>query len=91
MMIPHQLHQPIPTSQLFTVRLWQEEIQPGLWEWRGQVQQVQTGETRYFRTRRQLLALLLEMLPPLANNGHVAHGLPPALSSPDNAGRPDHE
>lgn len=72
-MIPHQPHQSTPPTQLFTVRLWQEEIQPGQWEWRGQVQQVQTGETRYFRTRHQLLTLLQELLPPLVNNGHVVN------------------
>jgi hypothetical protein len=68
-MIPEHV-KPRRTPQLLTVRLWQEEIRPAVWEWRGQVRQVQTGETRYFRTHGQLLALLQELLPPLANSAH---------------------
>lgn len=84
-MTSHQQDPLRAPTQLFTIRLWQEEIQANMWEWRGQVQEVQTGETRYFRTRRQLLALLQELLPPLVNNG--PHFDPvPGLSSPDDTG-----
>ena len=51
-------------SHLFTVRLWAEELGDGRTEWRGQVQQVLSGETHYFRDWSTLIALLRAMLPP---------------------------
>lgn len=36
-------------SQLFTVRLWPHDLGDGQIEWRGKVQHVLSGETRYFR------------------------------------------
>src|SRR5437588_12308299 len=36
-------------SQLFTVRVWLEELANGQTEWRGKVQHVTSGEVRYFR------------------------------------------
>jgi len=36
-------------SQLFTVRVWLEELGNGQTEWRGKVQHVTSGEVRYFR------------------------------------------
>ncbi|MFL5804180.1 MAG: hypothetical protein ACJ8CR_20840 [Roseiflexaceae bacterium] len=51
-------------SHLFTVRLWIENLGDGRTEWRGQVQHVLSGETRYFRDWSTLLALLRAMLPP---------------------------
>ena len=53
-------------SHLFTVRLWLEDLGDGRAEWRGQVQHVLSGETRYFRDWSTLIALLRAMLPPAA-------------------------
>ena len=50
-------------SQLFTVRLWTEELGDGRREWRGQVRHVTSGETRYFREWPTLIAWLVAMLP----------------------------
>ena len=55
----HKLHQ----SHLFTVRLWQAHLGEGQTEWRGKLQQVLSGEARYFREWPVLIALLLAMLP----------------------------
>ncbi|HSD84867.1 MAG TPA: hypothetical protein VLG46_13450 [Anaerolineae bacterium] len=41
-------------SQLFTVRLWREQLNDH-WEWRGKVQHVMSGETRYFRDWQTLI------------------------------------
>lgn len=48
-------------SQLFTVRLWQEDLGGGRSEWRGKVQHVLSGEARYFRDWATLIAALQEM------------------------------
>lgn len=52
------------SSQLFTVRLWPEELGDGLVEWRGRVQHVTSGQWRYFREWPALVAFLEEVLPP---------------------------
>ena len=57
-MDPEQAH---PRSHLFTVRMWPEAVGEEL-EWRGKVQHVTGGETRYFRTWSALVAFLEEML-----------------------------
>ncbi len=49
-------------SVLFTVRLWQEELEDNQFEWRGKVQHVQKGEAFYFREWSMLVAALLKML-----------------------------
>ncbi len=49
-------------SHLFTVRVWQEELGNGQKEWRGKVQEVHSGEVRYFREWPALVAALLKML-----------------------------
>jgi len=49
-------------SQLFTVRVWAEDLGDGQQEWRGQVQHVISGETRYFREWSMLIAWLQAML-----------------------------
>jgi len=51
-------------SQLFTVRLWPEELGDGEVEWRGKVQHVTSGQWRYFREWPALVAFLQEVLPP---------------------------
>ena len=49
-------------SHLFTIRLWLEELSDSRSEWRGQVQLVASGETRYFRNWEALVAHLNDML-----------------------------
>jgi hypothetical protein len=49
-------------SHLFTVRVWEEEIDNGKIEWWGRVQLMTTGETHYFRSWSALLSLLPAML-----------------------------
>ncbi len=60
-------------SQLFTVRLWYEDLGDGRSEWRGQVQHTLSRETRYFRDWPTLIAFLAEQLEKhtaLAEEGH---------------------
>ncbi len=52
----------LPRSQLFTVRLWREDLGDGRSEWRGQVQHALSRETRYFRDWQTLAAFLAEQL-----------------------------
>ncbi len=49
-------------SELFTVRLWQEDLGDNRTEWRGKVQHVQKGEAFYFREWSMRIAALLKML-----------------------------
>jgi hypothetical protein len=49
-------------SHLFTVRVWQEELDKDRVEWRGKVQLMTSGEVRYFREWDALVPLLLTML-----------------------------
>ncbi len=51
-----------PRYHLFTVRVWEEEIEAGQTEWRGKVQLLPGGEVRYFREWTTLALLLLTML-----------------------------
>jgi hypothetical protein len=51
-------------SQLFTVRVWLEDLGDGRSEWRGKVQHVLSGEVRYFRDWATLIAALQEMFKP---------------------------
>jgi hypothetical protein len=48
--------------QLFTVRVWREDLGEGRTEWRGKVQHVLSGDTRYFRDWALLIVALQEML-----------------------------
>jgi len=45
---------------LFTVRVWREDRGDGQSEWRGQVQHLLSGETRYFRDWQTLVAFIVE-------------------------------
>jgi hypothetical protein len=45
-------------SQLFTLRVWTEEVAGGDIEWRGKVQRAVSGETLYFRDWEALLLFL---------------------------------
>ena len=55
-------------AQLFTLRVWSEEVGEAQTEWRGRVQHVATGETRYFRTWEALVQFLNEQLGAIAAN-----------------------
>ncbi len=50
-------------SELFTVRLWQEERGNDRVEWLGKVQHVSTGEALYFHEWLALITFLLRWLP----------------------------
>jgi hypothetical protein len=50
-------------SHLFTLRVWQEALDDGQSEWRGQVRYVPSGETYYFRQWKQLRQMLRRCLP----------------------------
>jgi len=54
--------QPRHRSQLFTVRIWPEDLGDGRAEWRGRVQHVLSGEAHYFREWPALIAALNAML-----------------------------
>jgi hypothetical protein len=49
-------------KQLFTVRVWREELGAGQTEWRGEVHDVVSGERRYFRDWPALIASLQALL-----------------------------
>lgn len=48
-------------SRLFTLRLWQEAVGDTL-EWRGKVQQVDSGETQHFRNWDALTEFLVAQM-----------------------------
>lgn len=50
-----------PRSQLFTVRLWREQVQTGT-ELRGSVQDLASGSTRSFRSWAALTEFLAERM-----------------------------
>jgi len=54
--------QPPPQSHLFTLRVWQADSGEGQTEWRGKLQHVVSGQTRYFRDWPTLICYLGEML-----------------------------
>lgn len=51
------------SSELFTVRVWQEERGNDRVEWLGKVQHVSTGEALYFHEWHTLITFLLGWLP----------------------------
>ena len=55
------LHEPVH-AQLFTLRMWREELGDGHIEWRGKVQHVTSGEAFYFRDWPGLIARLQQIL-----------------------------
>ncbi len=55
--------QPPARTHLFMVRVWLEDLGEGQTEWRGEVQEVLSGEVRSFREWPTLVALLQAMLP----------------------------
>ena len=66
----------IKQSQLFTLRVWMEEVGDGRCEVRGQVKHVLSGETSYFREWPDLQALLQQRLEVThVSETHVNEGL----------------
>ena len=49
-------------SQLFMLRIWLAQLDEQRVEWRGQLQDVSSGETRYFRDSPGLVAQLKLLL-----------------------------
>ena len=62
MVIQHDMDGPAQASQLFTLRLWPEDLGDGRTDWRGKVQHVNSGEARYFRDWPALEAFLEALL-----------------------------
>lgn len=54
--------QPAPSSHLFMLRMWPEDLGGGQTDWRGSVQHVTTGEVRYFRDWQTLEGFVEELL-----------------------------
>ncbi len=50
-------------SELFTLRLWQEDLGNRQFAWRGKVQHVISREATYFQDWPTLLAFFLRWLP----------------------------
>jgi hypothetical protein len=53
---------PQPETQLFTLRLWLADVGDGQTEWRGRLQHVMSGRSRYFRDWPALVAHLCSLL-----------------------------
>jgi hypothetical protein len=51
-----------PSSRLFTIRLWQEELGEGQCEWRGRAQDISTGNAAYFRDWQGLVSVLTRLV-----------------------------
>jgi hypothetical protein len=49
-------------SQLFTIRMWEEELSEGSAEWRGRVQHVTSGAATFFRDWDSLIRFMQEVL-----------------------------
>jgi hypothetical protein len=56
-------------THLFTVRVWLEDLGAGQREWRGEVHEVVSGESHYFRDWPTLIAILQALLPSPASDG----------------------
>jgi len=54
-MVPKSKHTP---THLFTIRVWAEELDHEIHEWRGKVQDVSKDEGYYFRGWQDLVVLL---------------------------------
>ncbi len=63
-------------SNLFTVRLWEENLGAGEKEWRGRIQNIATGEITHFRDWPGLVSALTRMV-----EAHVV-AQPPEQAAP---------
>ena len=59
-------------SYLFTLRFWRTDPGSGETEWRGKLQYVVSGETRYFQDWPELVLYLKEMLAAPIKDGKTA-------------------
>ncbi len=50
-------------TRSFVIRLWCEDLGQGRREWRGMVQDVSSGEVRFFRDWQKLVDWIQERLP----------------------------
>ncbi len=64
-----------PNSQLFMLRLWQEDLGGGQTDFRCKVQHVSSGEVRYFRDWHTLEAFM-EAILKNGSQGHYAGKIP---------------
>ncbi len=60
------------STELFVVRVWREPQSEGSFEWRGRVQHMVSGETRYFRDWQALVTFLDAMLSDMQRQGGAA-------------------
>jgi hypothetical protein len=60
-----------PRSHLFTIRIWEEEIEADSTELRGKVQMFPSGEVRYFREWVALVPLVRAMLAELKSEADM--------------------
>jgi hypothetical protein len=61
-MEPIMESEPRKAPEVFTLRVWSEAVGQDQTEWRGRVQHVASGETRYFRTWDALVEFLVNRL-----------------------------
>jgi hypothetical protein len=54
--------EPRKAPEVFTLRVWSESVGEDQTEWRGRVQHVASGETRYFRTWDALVEFLVHQI-----------------------------
>lgn len=53
-----------PTYHLFTIRIWQEEVEDGIQQFRGRLQYGLRGEARTFHSWTALVEQMEELLNP---------------------------
>ncbi len=58
-------------SQLFVVRVWEEQVADGRTEWRGKVQHVNSGDIGYFRDWQTLAGRINAVLASAATGQKV--------------------
>jgi hypothetical protein len=56
------------TTELFTVRLWREQLNETHTEWRGKIQHIGSGETRYFRSLDNMMEFMSNTLSNFKND-----------------------
>ncbi len=56
------------TTELFTIRLWREQLNETHTEWRGKIQHIGSGETRYFRSLDNMMEFMSNTLSNFKND-----------------------
>ena len=62
-------------SHLFMLRLWREDLGSGQTDWRGRVQHINSGETRYFRDWPTLKVFMERLLRQIDLEENPANGM----------------